>query len=128
MRRHFVGVTGEHGMPPGEVESPAEGPLAGWREGGSKHGRGKPDAYQLDAYIENGCFWQYELPPGQQYYKHANKDYLEYAHYMGWVPDTKPIIFQLYSEPVQKFRLAAQGHGKVQPPEQHRARVEEFFD
>ncbi|VAV97958.1 Anaerobic dimethyl sulfoxide reductase chain A, molybdopterin-binding domain [hydrothermal vent metagenome] len=108
--------------------APGLGPLAGWREGGTKHGRGKPDAYQLDAYIENGCFWQYELPPSQQYYKHANKDYLEYAHYMGWVPDTKPIIFQLYSEPVQKFRLAAQGHGKIQPPEKHRARVEEFFD
>ncbi len=108
--------------------APGLGPLAGWREGGTKHGRGKPDAYQLDAYIENGCFWQYELPPAQQYYKHANKDYLEYAHYMGWVPDTKPIIFQLYSEPVQKFRLAAQGHGKIQPPEKHRARVEEFFD
>jgi len=107
---------------------PGLGPLAGWREGGMKHGRGKPDAYQLDAYIENGCFWQYELPPGEQYYKHANKNYLEYAHYMGWVPDTKPIIFQLYSEPVQKFRLAAQGHGKIQPPEQHRARVEAFFD
>ena len=39
-----------------------------------------------------------------------------------------PVIFQLYSEPMQKFRLAARGHGAVQPPEQHRARIETYFD
>ncbi len=41
---------------------------------------------------------------------------------------TTPVIFQLYSEPMQKFRLAAQGHGAVQPPEGHRQRIATYFD
>lgn len=32
VRKHFVGVTGERGMPQGEVESAAEGPSVGWHE------------------------------------------------------------------------------------------------
>lgn len=32
VRQHFIGVTDERGMSPGEVESAAEGPLVGWRE------------------------------------------------------------------------------------------------
>jgi nucleotide-binding universal stress UspA family protein len=32
IRQHFIAVTDERDMPPGEVESAAEGPLAGWRE------------------------------------------------------------------------------------------------
>ena len=36
----------------------------------------------------------------------------------GLPPNAQPIVFQLYSEPLQKFRLAATtGHGAVQPPE-----------
>ena len=35
---------------------------------------------------------------------------------------------QLYCEPLQRFRLAAEGYGAVQPPEQHRARVKTYFD
>jgi sulfite dehydrogenase (quinone) subunit SoeA len=38
------------------------------------------------------------------------------------------VIFQLYSEPMQKMRLAARGHGAVVPPEAHRARIETYFD
>ncbi|MEZ5895694.1 MAG: molybdopterin oxidoreductase family protein [Parvularculaceae bacterium] len=108
---------------------PGLGPLAGWRgENGDEHGRGGANKNQLDRYIENGAFWSYELPPGQQFFKAVNKDYLEYACHMGWTPNTRPIIHQLYSEPVQKFRLAAQGHGDRQPPERHRARVAKYFD
>jgi len=35
---------------------------------------------------------------------------------------------QLYSEPLQKFRLAAEGHGDIQPPEHLRERIREYFD
>ena len=35
---------------------------------------------------------------------------------------------QLYAESMQRFRLAARGHGKILPPEQHRERVETYFD
>jgi anaerobic selenocysteine-containing dehydrogenase len=34
----------------------------------------------------------------------------------------------MYSETLQKFRLAARGHGAQQPPAQHRQRVETYFD
>jgi len=109
--------------------APGLGPLAGWRgENGDKQGRGGVNPNQIAAYIENDSFWSYELPDGQQYFKAFNKDYLEYATMMGWIPNAQPIIHQLYSEPVQKFRLAAQGHGKRQPPERHRARVAKYFD
>ncbi len=37
-------------------------------------------------------------------------------------------MLQLYSETLQKFRLAAQGHGERQPPQQHRERVATYFD
>ena len=109
--------------------APGLGPLAGWRgEKGDQHGRGAPHKDQLDRYIKNGAFWSHEFPPEQQYFKAVNKDYLEYAKGMGWVASIEPIIHQIYSEPLQKFRLAAQGHGGRIPPERHRERVEKYFD
>jgi len=47
---------------------------------------------------------------------------------MGFIGHADQIVMQLYSEPLQKFRLAALGHGEVQPPEQHRERVKTYFD
>jgi anaerobic selenocysteine-containing dehydrogenase len=47
---------------------------------------------------------------------------------MGFVGSARPILIQLYSEPLQSFRLAARGHGAVRPPEQHRTRIERYFD
>jgi len=38
------------------------------------------------------------------------------------------IVMQIYSEIMQKFRLAARGHGPNQPPEEHRDRVDAYFD
>ena len=82
----------------------------------------------MQRYIDNGCFWTHKLSPDQLYFKHANKSYLHYAKNMGWVPSEEPITMQLYSEILQKFRLAARGHGKVQPPDSERERVEAYFD
>jgi sulfite dehydrogenase (quinone) subunit SoeA len=108
---------------------PGIGPLAGWRgKDGTGKGRGAPNPDQLERYVENGCFWKYEIPASQQYYKHANKDYLAYAHEMGWIPSDQPIILQLYDEVMQKFRLAAEGFGPVQPPQEMRDRVRTYFD
>ena len=109
--------------------APGIGPLAGWRgEDGDKFGKGEPNPDQLDRYIENGCFHAHHLDDNQKYFKHANKNYLEWAKDVGFVGSADPIVFQLYSEPMQKFRLAARGHGDVVPPETHRQRVEMFFD
>ena len=108
---------------------PGIGPLAGWRGyDGDKRGRGEPNIEQLDRYIENGCFWKYELPEDQRYYKHANKGYLETAVKLGFLDRPEPITLQLYCEPLQRFRLAARGHGPVQPPDAHRARTDAYFD
>jgi anaerobic selenocysteine-containing dehydrogenase len=109
--------------------APGVGPLAGWRgEAGEAQGKGAPNPKQLERYVANGCFWKFELPPEQLFYKHANKAYLETAVSMGMMGSTDPIILQLYLEPLQRFRLAARGHGNVVPPEKDRARIETYFD
>jgi anaerobic selenocysteine-containing dehydrogenase len=109
--------------------APGIGPLAGWRgANGGEQGRGDPNKNQLDRYIDNGGFWSMSFTPSQQWLKHANRDYLTLAHKMGWIPSADRIVMQLYSEPLQKFRLAAQGHGAVLPPAAHRSRVETYFD
>jgi len=108
---------------------PGIGPLGGWRGAdGTAVGKGAANPDQLARYVENQCFWQHHLPAEQLYYKHANAAYLRDAHAMGLVPNTNQIVLQLYVEPLQRFRLAAEGHGLVQPPDTHRARVRRYFD
>jgi anaerobic selenocysteine-containing dehydrogenase len=108
---------------------PGIGPLAGWRGSeGELEGRGPPNPNQLEKYIQNQCFWQHELEPDERYYKHVNQAYLDFAVEMGFISTRAPITLQLYSEVLQTFRLAARGHGAVQPPERDRVRVETYFD
>lgn len=108
---------------------PGIGLLAGWRgPEGDRHGRGPPNPDQLERYLEHGCFWHHELPPEHRFFKHANRGYLEWAVEMGFLTRPEPVFLQLYSEPLQRFRLAAQGHGRRRPPERHRQRVAAFFD
>jgi anaerobic selenocysteine-containing dehydrogenase len=109
--------------------APGVGLLAGWRgERGDAHGKGAPNPDQLQRYIDNGGFWREELPESARYFKMANRDYLQWAQRFGFVPNDAPIVLQLYSETLQKFRLAAQGHGAIQPPAEHRERVGTYFD
>ncbi len=108
---------------------PGIGPLAGWRgKDGESYGTGDANPDQLQRYIENGCFNAFELPPAQRYFKHANQEYLNWAVMQGYVGARQLLIFRLYCEPMQKFRLAAQGHGAPLPPESHRGRIERYFD
>ena len=108
---------------------PGIGTLAGWRgEDGAEHGRGAPNAGQLERYIENGGFWHRPLPEAARFFKHANREYLDYAAEMGFIPAAEPIVFQLYSEVLQRFRLAARGHGPVTPPAEQRERIATYFD
>ncbi|MDI1253999.1 molybdopterin oxidoreductase family protein [Thermomonas sp.] len=109
--------------------APGVGLLAGWRgANGDQHGKGAPNPDQLQRYIDNGSFWREEIPESARYFKMANRDYLRWAQGFGFVPNDAPIVLQLYSETLQKFRLAAQGHGAVQPPPEHRERVATYFD
>lgn len=108
---------------------PGVGPLAGWRGAdGGETGVGAPNPGQLERYKENGAFFATHIPAEAAYYKHANRAYLEWAVKMGFRGETNPTIFQLYCEPLQAFRLAADGHGERQPPERARERVRTYFD
>ncbi|MEO6366170.1 MAG: molybdopterin oxidoreductase family protein [Luteimonas sp.] len=109
--------------------APGVGLLAGWRgEDGMQHGKGAPNPGQLDMYIANNGFWREEIPAHARYFKMANRGYLEWAQRFGFIGGTEQIVLQLYSETLQTFRLAAQGHGALQPPQEHRERVATYFD
>ena len=107
---------------------PGIGPLAGFRgENGGAEGRGEPNPGQLEAYIENGAFWHAEIPSEARYFKQANAAYQDFAVEMGFYDAPQPYVFQIYSEVLQKFRLAAEGHGDIQPPDHHRERIARCF-
>ena len=138
-RLGLPGMTKEDGTPlyPGgyadyivnHERTPGVGPLAGFRgEEGTAEGRGAPNPQQLERYIEQGCFWRSELAPEQRYYRFANRAYQEWAVGRGFLPKSQGITLQLYTEPLQRFRLAALGHGEIQPPNHHRARLLRYFD
>ena len=100
-------------------KAPGIGLLAGWR---GKHGdkalRGEPNPNQWERYVENQSFFSYPWPENMRYYRYANRDYLEFAEKHGLF-GTPPVqvILQLYSEPLQKFRLAGQRlYDGPQPP------------
>ncbi|UUX49409.1 molybdopterin oxidoreductase family protein [Nisaea acidiphila] len=109
--------------------APGVGPLAGWRGAdGTEGGKGAPNPDQLKRYIENECFWRHEFAPEERYYKHSNKTYLETATKLGFIGAPNQIVMQLYVEPLQRFRLAGEGHGDLQPPEKDRDRLKRYFD
>ena len=108
---------------------PGVGPLAGWRgaEGGTS-GRGAPNPAQLDRYIANGGFATFELPPEARFMKPWNAAYQDWAVAMGFFDAPQPYLFELWSEPMRRFQLAAEGHGERQPPEHLRARLMRAMD
>ena len=106
---------------------PNIGPLAGFRGDGDAEGRGSPNPDQINRYIENGGFWMRHLPDEARYFKHANAAYQDFAVEMGFYDKPEPYTFQIYSEVLQKFRLAAEGHGDQQPPDHLRERLKTCF-
>ncbi|MHB1239879.1 MAG: molybdopterin oxidoreductase family protein [Gammaproteobacteria bacterium] len=104
--------------------------LAGWRgKGGEKFMKGEPNPNQWEMYAKNNCVFQYKLPPSYQYMRNWNQGYLEWAQRHRLTRYAEPILIHLYSEVLQKFRLAAQGKrpGR-QPPDRLRKRIETYFD
>jgi sulfite dehydrogenase (quinone) subunit SoeA len=111
---------------------PGIGFLAGWRGVDGKSSlRGAPNPKQWEKYIENQSFFSYRWPENMRYYKFANKDYLEFAekHALFGTPPTA-VIMQMYSEPLQKFRLAGQGlyDGPQPSSPTDRERLATYFD
>ena len=112
------------------IRRPGIGPLAGWRMGekGTQHGRGDANDAQIDSYIANGGFWVEHVPDNAAYYKPFNRAYQDWAVEMGFYDSPQPYIFQLYVEPMRRFQLAAEGEGRVQPPDHLRQRVIDTMD
>ena len=111
--------------------SPGVGFLAGWRgKNGEKSLKGEPNPKQWEKYIENESFFAHHWPDSQKYNRFANKEYLDVAAEVGFVGKSEPIIMQVYSEPLQKFRLAGQGlYDGPQPNNQtDRERLAKYFD
>ncbi|MCG8014648.1 MAG: molybdopterin oxidoreductase family protein [Candidatus Thiodiazotropha sp. 'RUGA'] len=104
--------------------------LAGWRgKGGEKFLKGEPNPRQWEMYQKNGCVYHHELPKSYQYMRNWNQGYLEWARAHGMTRYVEPITLHLYSEVLQRFRLAAQGKSSgKQPPERLRKRVISHFD
>ncbi len=112
-------------------KAPGIGFLAGWRgKNGDQHLCGEPNPKQWEAYIDNQCFFQHDFDLDQSFYRHANRHYLELAKKAGWVGTTDQIVIELYSETLQKFRMAGQGlyDGPMPSDEQQKQRLSEYFD
>ncbi len=104
--------------------------LAGWRgKGGEKFMKGEPNPNQWAMYEKNNCVYHYELPKSYQYMRNWNQGYLRWAQEHRLTRYDEPINCHIYSEVLQKFRLAAQGKRKgKQPPAHLRERIETHFD
>ncbi|WP_175232555.1 molybdopterin-dependent oxidoreductase, partial [Paraburkholderia humisilvae] len=104
--------------------------LIGWRgEDGTDALVGKPNPRQWDEYAKHNCVFHYTLPETLQYMRGQNGPYLQFAVDKGFRKFPEPIVIALYSDVMQKFRLAAQGKTQGrQPPEHLRERVARYFD
>ncbi len=107
---------------------PGVGPLMGFRGDGSEVGRGAPNPDQIDRYIENGGFFQTDVPKDAAFYKPWNAGYQDWAVRMGFYDQPQPYLFQLYAEPMRRFQLAADGYAERQPPDRLRARIKATMD
>jgi anaerobic selenocysteine-containing dehydrogenase len=104
--------------------------LAGWRgKGGEKFMRGEPNPNQWEMYAKNNCVYEHKLPRSYQYMRNWNRGYLHWAQDHGLIRYTDPVNLHLYSEVLQRFRLAAEGKSAGrQPPDYLRERVRTHFD
>jgi sulfite dehydrogenase (quinone) subunit SoeA len=107
---------------------PGVGPLMGFRGDGTETGRGAPNPDQMQRYIDNGGFYQAHVPEDAAYYKPWNDAYQTWAVKTGFYEAPQPYLFSVWSEPMRKFQLAAEGHGWIQPPDHLRAQVRAAMD
>jgi sulfite dehydrogenase (quinone) subunit SoeA len=104
---------------------PGVGPLMGWRGDGTATGRGAPNPDQLARYIENGAFHQAHVPEQAAFMKPWNAAYQDWAVKLGLYETPQPYLFSIWSEPMRRFQLAAEGFGPRQPPDHLRARLKQ---
>ncbi|AWB49080.1 formate dehydrogenase [Gemmobacter aquarius] len=107
---------------------PGVGPLIGFRGDGKAEGRGDPNPDQMQRYIDNGGFYQAHVPEGAQYYKPWNAAYQDWAVQTSFYESPQPYLFSIWSEPMRKFQLAAEGQGFIQPPDHLREQLKLAMD
>ena len=78
-----------------------------------KQARARPIPSSSQRYIDNGCHWFHELPDHMKYLPPCQLGLSRLGHVHSASSAADAIVLQLYCEPLQKFRLAAQGHGEV---------------
>jgi sulfite dehydrogenase (quinone) subunit SoeA len=107
-----------------------QGFLIGWRGEGNDHLIGKPNPDQWKRYAENDCVFHYPLEEPLRYMRNWNRGYNDWAQRARMRRHGDPVMIALYSEVMQRFRLAAQGKRRSagRPPERLRERVEKYFD
>jgi sulfite dehydrogenase (quinone) subunit SoeA len=111
------------------IRRPGVGPLIGWRGAeGDSQGRGEANPDQMQRYIDNGGFYQAHVPPEAAFFKPWNAAYQDWAVATSFYETPQPYLFPLWSEPMRRFQLAAEGHGPVQPPDHLRARLIQAMD
>ena len=104
---------------------PGVGPLMGFRGDGLATGRGAPNPDQMARYIEAGAFHQAHVPEEAAFYKPWNKAYQDWAVKLGLYETPQPYLFNIWSEPMRRFQLAAEGFGPRQPPDHLRDRLKQ---
>ncbi len=107
------------------------GMLSGWRgKDGRDHLIGEPNPDQWEMYKKNKCFFQFELEEPLQYNRNINQGYLNWALDHKLIRRNDPIIMKIYSEVLQRFRLAAKGVRKGRQPGRkiERERIVKYFD
>ena len=104
--------------------------LSGWRgKDGEKPLKGEPNPNQWQKYEENNCVHQYHMPPEHQYMRNWNKGYLDFSKENALRQKNDPIMIAIYSDILQKFRLAATGKRPgAQPPAHLKDRIYKYFD
>ncbi|MBL7048098.1 MAG: molybdopterin-dependent oxidoreductase [Nitrospira sp.] len=105
--------------------------LAGWRgKDGTDHIVGEPNKHQWDAYKRNQSFFGVELEDTIKYNRNINQGYLNWAMGTKFKRDNEAIVMHFYSEPMQRFRLAAKGLRKGRKPatEEQAKRILTYFD
>ena len=111
--------------------APGIGFLAGWRGAdGSESLKGAPNPNQWQAYIDGQSFFAKHWPEHMMFNRGVNQAYLDEAARVGFIGKAEPIVMQIWSEPLQKFRLAGQGlyDGPRPTRPQDRERLTRYFD
>ncbi len=105
--------------------------LAGWRgKNGEKSMVGEPNPKQFEMYINNKSFFKYELEENIQYNRNINQGYLNWGQNNKLIRQNEPIVMNMYSIALQRFRLAAKGLRKGRQPktQEQKDRILKYFD